>query len=217
MTATGRVLLVEDHPVVRAGCRRILAEREGLEIIEADSGSAAVRLNRDYAPDFIILDLNLPDLSGLDLLRRLLAESPSTKILIFSMYEDAAFVAGALEAGAHGYITKGDDPATLLDALDQIAAGEIFLGHSVARKLALTKLQRPSLPTKGLSGREMDLLALLAAGKSLSEIAAELAISYRTTAGIAANMRAKLGLPTITALVKFAVENARLPTPNMPR
>jgi DNA-binding NarL/FixJ family response regulator len=213
MTTTASVLLVEDHPVVRDGCRRILAERPGFAIIEAESGTAALRLAREHAPDFILLDLNLPDLSGLEVLRRLLAQRPGARVLVFSMYEDPTFVAHALEAGALGYITKSDDPAMLLDALDRIASGEIFLGHSVAQRVALTKLRPAPDPLVGLTPRERDVLGLLATGKSLAEIAGELSISYRTTASIAANLRAKLDLTTMAALVKFAVENTRPRTP----
>ena len=209
MTTPTCVLLVDDHPVVRAGCRRILAERDGLDVIEAESGAAALRLCAERRPTFIVLDLNLPDLNGLDVLRQVLERCPGVRVLVFSMYEDPAFVAHALEAGALGYITKSDDPAILLEALDRIALGGIFLGRSVAQKVALAKLQPAADPLLNFTPRERDVVGLLAAGKSLTEIAHELSISYRTTAGIAANLRARLGLPTMVALVKFAVENAR--------
>jgi DNA-binding NarL/FixJ family response regulator len=208
MMDTMRVLLVEDHPIVRAGCRRLLQERGDLEMLEAESGAAAVRLHAEQAPDLVVLDLNLPDVNGFEVLHELLRQRPESRVLVFSMYEDPTLVARALNAGARGYVTKSDDPDTLLEALDKVAGGEIFLGRSIAQKLALMSVRPGNDPLREMTEREKAVLALLGGGRSLSEIARELGMSYRTTASVAAAIRTKLDLPTMTALVKFAVERA---------
>lgn len=204
------ILLIEDHPIVRAGCRRLLQSRNGVGIIEADCGVEGLRLNRERRPDLVILDLNLPDTNGLDVLRELLRETPAVKILVFSMYEDPAFVANALEAGAVGYVTKNDDPDTLLEAIDKAWQGSIHLGHTVAQKLALMNLRSPGSSLRNLSPREVQVLELLGDGRSLSEIAGRLEISYRTVANISSQLKNKLGVGTTSGLVKLAVEHRRL-------
>lgn len=202
-------LLIEDHPIVRAGCRRVLASRDGLAIVEASSAAEGLRLARERQPELIVLDLNLPDANGLDLLRELLRERPGAKILVFSMYEDPAFVARALECGAAGYLSKNDDPDSLLDALDKVAQGQVHLGHSVAQKLALMHLRPRENPLGALSQRERQVLDLLGTGCNLSEIAARLGISYRTVANLSSALKSKLGVGSAAALVKLAVEQRR--------
>jgi DNA-binding NarL/FixJ family response regulator len=210
MSGPRLILLIEDHPIVRAGCRRLLQSRNGIEIIEADCGAEGLRLNRERSPDLVILDLNLPDTNGLDVLRQLLRETPAVKVLVFSMYEDPAFVANALEAGAVGYVTKNDDPDTLLEAVDKAWQGSVHLGHTVAQKLALMNLRSPNGSLRNLSPREIQVLDLLGDGRSLSEIAGRLDISYRTVANISSQLKNKLGIGTTSGLVKLAVEQRRL-------
>lgn len=210
MSALGLILLIDDHPIVRAGCRRLLQSRNGVEIIEADCGAEGLRLNQERRPDLIILDLNLPDTNGLDVLSQLLRDTPAVKVLVFSMYEDPAFVAHALEAGAIGYVTKNDDPDTLLEAIDKAWQGSVHLGHTVAQKLALMNLRSPGSSLRNLSPREIQVLELLGDGRSLSEIAARLDISYRTVANISSQLKNKLGIGTTSGLVKLAVEQRRL-------
>jgi len=202
------VLLIEDHPIVRAGCRRVLAGRERLDIVEASNAADGLHMAREHRPDVIVLDLNLPDASGLDLLRELSREREA-KILVFSMYEDPAFVARALESGAAGYLTKNDDPDTLLDAIERVTRGEVHLGHTVAQKLALMHLRPDEDPLRDLSPRERQVLDLLGAGCSLSDIAARLDISYRTVANISSQLKSKLRVPNAAALIKLAVEQRR--------
>ncbi|HTU53728.1 MAG TPA: response regulator transcription factor [Acetobacteraceae bacterium] len=202
-----RVLLIEDHPIVRAGCRRLLEERGEDSVIEAETASEGLRLCRDASPDLVILDLGLAD-GGLALLRRLLAAVPGLNVLVFSMHEEPVMVAGALEAGARGYVSKNDDPAALLEAVERIGAGEVYLSRPVAQKLALMNLRPGESPLRGLSAREREVLALLSTGRSLAEVAAEIGVSYRTAAAVAAQIRAKLNLPSMAALIRLAVEQA---------
>src|SRR5579875_1758862 len=134
-----RILLIEDHPIVRAGCRRLLQEG-GMEIDEAATIADGLRKADELSPDIIVLDLKLPDGTGLDLLGRLSAARPGRTIIVFSMYEDPAFAARALEAGAGGYMTKNDDPDLLLQAIETVGAGGIFLTPAMAEKLALIRV-----------------------------------------------------------------------------
>lgn len=201
-----KTLLVEDHPIVREGCRRVLMQRPDLEVIEAVTGEQALALAAEHQPELVILDLNLPDKRGLDVLRSLLVEKPGLSVIIFSMYEDLAFVTSAIEAGARGYVTKNDDPDSLLEAVEAATRGETYLASSVAQRLALAKLKGEADPLAPLTPRERELLRLLATGQSLAEVADSLKVSYRTTAELAARLRSRLGLRSNAALIKFAVE-----------
>lgn len=198
-----RVLLIEDHPIVRSACCRILQAKQGMEIIEAATGADGLQAIQQWDPDIVILDLNLPDQNGLALLSQL----SGFAVIVFSMYDDPAFAARALEAGARGYMTKNDDPEALLEAIETVTAGEIFLTAPMTDKLATM----PSVPANGsftaLSGRERQFLQLLGRGKTLAEIAGDLNVAYRTSAHIAARIKAKLRVPSTAALIKWAVEH----------
>lgn len=206
-----RILLIEDHPIVRSGCRRLLQGRAETEVIEASTGADGLDLCDTANPDIIVLDLNLPDMSGFVLLQRILARKPDASVVVFSMYEDPTFVARTLEAGARGYIAKSDNPDALLEAIEKVAKGEIYLGAAVARKLALMNVRAAGGRLKGLSPREIDVMKLLGQGKSVTEIAGHLDASYRTAANIVAQLRAKLEVSSTAALIKLALES--LPHP----
>jgi two-component system, NarL family, invasion response regulator UvrY len=201
-----KALLVEDHHIVRQGCRQVLTQQPDLEVIEAVTGEQALRLAAEHQPDLVILDLNLPDRRGLDVLRSLLADRSDLKVIVFSMYEELAFVTSAMEAGACGYVTKNDDPDALLEAINSAMRGETYLAASVAKRLALAKLKGEMDALAPLTPRERDLVRLLATGQSLAEVADSLKVSYRTTAELAARLRSRLGLRSNAALIKFAVE-----------
>ncbi len=201
-----KLLLIEDHPIVRAGCLRVLQQREGLQVLEAETAARGLALTRAEQPDMIVLDLNLPDRRGLDVLAELHTEWPSIGVIVLSMYEEVAFVTSAMEAGARGYVTKNDDPDCLFDAIDAVAAGQIYLSRTVEQRLAHARIADDADPTAGLTSRERRLLDLLAQGKTLAEAAGDLGVSYRTTAEEAARLRGRLRLRTNAALIKFAVE-----------
>lgn len=206
-----KVLLIEDHPIVRAGCRRLLAERPGAQVIEAETGEAGLSTAATEQPDLVILDLNLPDTRGLDVLKVLRARADPPRVIVFSMYEEPAFVSAALDAGASAYVSKNDDPDALLDAMDAVGAGGTYLSRALAQKLALARISgTPAHPMDGLTERERELIGLLATGQSLAEVAAALGVSYRTTAELAARLRSRLSLRTNAALIRFAVEATRI-------
>lgn len=201
-----RILLIEDHPIVRAACRRLLESRDGLQTWEAHNGADGLKLCQENFPDIIILDLQLPDFKGLDMLRRLLTEFPQAKVLIFTMYEDAAIASEAMKAGAMGYITKGDNPDTLIEALDSLSKGVSYLGPAIAQKFALSNLSSGENKVGRLTPRELEIFSLIGEGLSLDAIAVHLGISYKTVANRSGLIKEKLGLQTTVALVKTAVE-----------
>ncbi len=202
-----RILLIEDHPIVRDACRLLLQDRPDAVILEASTGAEGERLCAAESPDLVVLDLNLSDCGGLDVLRRLRAEDPTRRVVVFSMYEDPTFVSRAMDAGASGYVTKSDDPDALLEAIVRVAAGECYLSTVAARQVALSSLRRQ--PDSRLSPRERQVLGLLAEGLSLARIAERLGVSYRTSASLVAQLRTKLDLPSTAALIRRAVELAR--------
>jgi two-component system invasion response regulator UvrY len=202
-----KVLLIEDHPIVRAGCGRLLQERPQVEVIEAETAQAGLAAVEAHNPDLIVLDLNLPDARGLDVLREIKSKPQSPQVIIFSMYEEPAFISAAMEAGAGAYVSKNDDPDALLEAMDAVTAGQAYLSRSVAQKLALARLSgAPLNPLSALTERERELIGLLASGQSLAEVAGAMRVSYRTAAELAARLRGRLSLRTNSALIKFAVE-----------
>ena len=205
-----KILLVEDHPIVRAGVGRLLQDRPRIEVIEAEPGRAGLAAAEAHRPELVILDLNLPDARGLDILKEIKAKTGSPRVIIFSMYEEPAFVSAAMEAGAGAYVSKNDDPDALLEALDAVIAGQAYLSRSVAQKLALARLSGPPVdPLSTLTERERELVGLLATGQSLAEVAGAMKVSYRTAAEVAARLRGRLSLRTNAALIKFAVEATR--------
>ena len=211
-----RILLIEDHPIVRAGCRRLLqdhlADDAAFDVMEASTGAEALALNAAARPDIALLDLNLPDMPGMDVLRLLRQQTPQLAVIVFSMYEDVPFVTAALEAGAQGYVTKNDDPASMLEAIERVQAGGRYLAPRVAQRLALQPF-RDHDPLAELSVREREVFGLLGKGQSLTEIAGLLGVSYRTAANAAAQTKAKLKLGSAAALIKHAVDNVRSDLP----
>lgn len=204
-----RILLIEDHPIVRAGCRRMLQTKDDVEVQEAATAADGLRIVREFLPDIIVLDLNLPDVNGLSLLAALVSAAPERKIIVFSMYDDPAFAQRALESGAKGYITKNDDPDVLLQAIETVAGGGLFLTASMAGKLALMAAKGSNDPLRDLSGREREVLELLGDGKTLAEIADRLNISYRTSASLTAQIKTKLNITSTAALIKWAADRLR--------
>jgi two-component system invasion response regulator UvrY len=202
-----RILIVDDHPIVASGCRALLAGKPDITVLEAadaESGEAAFVAER---PDICILDINLPGVSGFELARRILARDGSARIIMFSMNDDPIFAARAIEAGAKGYVSKSGDPGDLVEAIGKVAAGGVFLPSAIAQGIAFAGPGLAENPLTKLTQREIEILRLLGAGKSLSEIAWLVHSSYKTIANSSSIMRQKLGLRSSAELVRFAIEN----------
>ena len=200
-----KLLLVDDHTVVREGVMRLLSVFVDAVVLEAKTGREALAVFRAEHPEVVILDLNLPGSGGLDLLRRLLIEDPKTKILIFSMHTTPLYVARAMQAGAKGYVSKGAGAEELVDAIRQIMNGGKYVERELAADLAVNALGSED-SGKALSARELDIMRLLAKGKGLSDIADALGISYKTVANTCTSIKHKLLVDRTSDLIRVAVE-----------
>jgi two-component system invasion response regulator UvrY len=202
-----RILIVDDHPIVASGCRALLAGDPDMTILEAsdaESGEGAFVAER---PDVCVLDINLPGVSGFELARRILARDATARIIMFSMNDDPIFAARAIEAGAKGYVSKSGDPGDLVEAIRRVGDGGVFLPAAIAQGIAFAGTGFAENPLAKLTQREMEILRLLGAGKSLSEIAWLINASYKTIANTSSIMRQKLGLRSSSDLVRFAIES----------
>jgi two-component system invasion response regulator UvrY len=202
-----RILLIDDHAVVRAGCRLLLQRRPEIELHEAGSSAEGVQLNAKLHPHLIVLDLSLGGISGFEILQRLRSDNPSAHILVFTMHEDPVFATRAIEAGAAGYASKNDGPDTFLDAVDTVLRGEVYLSRTMAQKLALRHIRAADHPLRSLSRRELDVLRLFGTGESLAEIADELKLSYRTVANSVSQIKRKLNVATNARLLRLAIDH----------
>lgn len=202
-----RVLIVDDHPMVIAGCRGMLAGQSDIEVLEARDAEAALELHASAAPDVVVLDINLPGLSGFELLRRMLKRNPQTRVLVFTMNDDPVFAARSIEHGAWGYLAKSEDPALFIKAVRLVASGERYLSNQVAQKLAFFDQKNWSNPLEGLNGRELEILRILADGKGMAEIAHIMRVSYKTVANSCSLLKRKLGARSRADLIRIAVEN----------
>ena len=198
------LLVVDDHAIVRSGIRRLLGERVDIEVSEAASGEEAMHAVLDRPVHLIVLDLNLPGLGGLELLRRLTRATPKTPILVFSQHAEAIYAAKALEAGAKGFVSKNAMPEEFLEAVDAVLAGTVAIEKSVQREMAVRDLAEDAY-LKPLTERDIEILRLLAAGNSLSEIAAKLGIAYKTVANTLSRIKEKLGVGQTSDLIRIAI------------
>jgi len=203
-----RVLLVDDHAVVRAGYRLLLQNAPEIEVVaEADSGELACRLFAELTPDVVIMDLTLPGIGGLEAIRRIVQRSRQAKVLVFSMHEDTLFVEQALAAGARGYVTKSSAPHVLVAAVKQIAAGGQPLASGIAERLKFARVRGNDSPLKDLSTREFEIFCLLAEGLSSAEIAKRLSLSHKTVANYGTQLKSKLGVGTVAELARLAIRH----------
>ena len=203
-----RILLVDDHAVVRAGYRLLLRQSERIEIIaEAETGEQACKLFAELNPDLALMDISLPGMGGLEAIRRITRRDAAAKVLVFSMYEDPVFVDQAVRAGARGYLTKNSAPELLLTAIEEIAAGGTHLDRDIAQRLAFQKARDETGPFSGLSTREFEIFCLLAEGLNAAEIAQRLSIGYKTAANYSAQIKNKLEVRTAAELVRLAIRH----------
>ncbi len=198
-----RLLIIDDHPVVVTGCRAIFAGRADVETFAAYDGEAGVAAYFELRADLALVDVNLPDLSGFEVLRRIVARDRDARLIGFSMNADPAVAVRTLEAGARAYLTKADPPECLIDAAQALLAGGTYLTPETARDIAFIR-------ERALSAREDAILAGLREGLGLADIAAGLGVSYKTVAANAVTLKAKLGARTTQDLVRIAVTKARL-------
>jgi two-component system invasion response regulator UvrY len=206
MSHTIKVMLVDDHAVVRAGYQMLLKNSPELEVIaEADSGEEAYRLHSVHNPEVIVMDLSLPGISGLETIKRIHARDSKTKILVFSMHEEVIFVEQSLQAGASGYITKSSDPQLLVEAIKKLSNGEKYIDPELAQQLAIEKSRGQDTPLSDFSTREFEIFCMLAEGLNTSEIAKRLSLSYKTVANYSTQIKTKLDVATVADIARIAI------------
>jgi DNA-binding NarL/FixJ family response regulator len=194
-----KILIVDDHAMIRSGLK-ILSD--ATEVLEADNGASAIALLQSHRPQLVVLDLNMPGLSGLELLRQMLEVQPRARILVFSMHGEAVFAERALGLGAKGYVSKNAAPEELRIAMQRVAAGHAYVEGEIAQQLALRSRDQ----RQPLSERDLEILRLLGEGRSFSEIAAFLGLGYKTIANSATGLKAKLGVVRTADLIRLSIE-----------
>jgi two-component system nitrate/nitrite response regulator NarL len=213
---TIRVAVIDDHTIVRAGLRMVLEADPDFEIVgEADTAAAALELVRRERPDVALIDINLPDESGLRVAGELRTTEPSVRVLILSVHDDPEIVRESVRLGAHGYVRKDTTPADLRAAIRAVHNGDAYFSPSVARALAEALREQAGTTAEGLerlTEREKDVLSRVARGLSNKEIAAELGISARTVESHRDSLMRKTGLRNVAALTRFALESGLLPS-----
>lgn len=201
-----KVMLVDDHAVVRAGYQMLLKNSPELEVIaEAGSGEEAYRIHSTHQPDVIVMDLSLPGISGLETIKRIHSRDSKTKILVFSMHEETIFVEQALQAGASGYITKSSDPQLLVEAIKKLSNGDKYIDPELAQQLAIEKSRGQDSPLSDFSAREFEIFCMLAEGLNTSEVAKKLSLSYKTVANYSTQIKTKLDVATVADIARIAI------------
>jgi DNA-binding NarL/FixJ family response regulator len=204
--APTRILIVDDHPVVLSGCRSLFASDTSVKIEEAADARSGYKAYASRKPDVTVIDINLPDVSGFELMRRIRKDNPDAKIIMFSMNDDPAFVVRAVEYGAQGYVSKTDDPRILVKAVRKVAAGDNFISPQLAEAVTFSGAAIKANPASLMSARELEILRLLGRGDKIVEIAEALNISYKTVANTTSLLKQKLGAKNHSDLIRIAVE-----------
>jgi two-component system, NarL family, response regulator NreC len=206
-----RVVIADDHAVVRRGLRQILDTEEGFEVVaEASDLGGARRYLRGHHPDVLVLDLNLPEGLSLDAIPEIRAECPDTQIVVLTMQSEPAYARRALTAGALGYVLKEAAESELVEAVRRAAIGDIYLNPRLGARMAA---EPPPGPPDGLSEREVEVLRMIALGHTNAEIAEELYLSVRTVETHRAHIQQKLRLGSRSELVRYALEHRLVETP----
>jgi len=202
------VLIIDDHPIVLQGCRRMLEGAGVTVVLEARDAVSGYRLYRRHRPDVVIIDLAMQGsgLGGLPLIRRISAHDRRVRILVFSMHSDPIIVARALEAGATGYVLKDTSSADLLEAFEKVRAGQPYLNNDLAMQVALVHTPARQNPLAELTPRELQTLALLAQGKPYGRIAEEINVSYKTVVNVSSQLKQKLDARNLPELIRTAVQ-----------
>jgi len=213
MSAAIRVLVVDDHSVVREGLRHVLEDGDEFAVVaEAETGAEALERAEQERPDVVLLDITMPGGSGLEVVRSLRRQVPDARVLILSVHDDREYVLESVRAGAHGYLRKDSTPADIRQAIRAVRAGDSFFSPPAARHLAAAVQNDPAAAgLDALTARERDVLARVARGLTNREIGAELGISVRTVEAHRDSLMRKLGIRTVAGLTRFAMEQGLAP------
>lgn len=201
-----KILLVDDHVLVRQGVRRLLSAIPGSEISEAATSVDALTQFRQVKPDVVILDISLAGASGLELLKRLVIEAQHVRVLMLTMHSEPLYAARAMQAGARGFISKGASAEELISAVQRVAEGKKYVEREIATELATKNFSGDGDVLEKLTMREAEILRLLGEGKSLTAIADTLGVAYKTIANACSIMKTKLAVERTADLIRMAVE-----------
>jgi two-component system, NarL family, invasion response regulator UvrY len=200
-----RIMLVDDHAIVRSGFRRLLEQQPNYHVVaEAGDAENAYALFVEHEPDVVVLDLSMPGVSGLDLVRRMSVRRPTARILVFSMHEDASLAERAIQLGARGYVTKSSAPEVLASAVADMMAGRVAFSPDIAQALAMLRVTGEGDPLTALSAREFEIFRLIARGQTVASIATLLSLSAKTVANYHSLIKQKLGITSDVELVLLA-------------
>lgn len=210
-----RVLLVEDHGLVRAGIRALLRSFEGIDVVaEVSNGRDALQLVKDHQPDVVLMDVSMPGLNGLQATARITKESPTARVLMLSIHANEEYVRQALEAGAAGYLLKGADVSELVVAIRSVARGEVYLTPAVSKHIVKQCLYgekgTPGLLDK-LTARQREILQLIAESRTTKEIARELNLSVKTVESHRTQIMERLDIHNVPGLVRYAIRAGLVP------
>jgi DNA-binding NarL/FixJ family response regulator len=207
MSQAIRVLLTDDHEVVRSGLKRLLEQNDDIEVIcEAENGEQAYQYYSEYEPDVMVMDMTMPGIGGLEALRRVLARDNAAKVIMFSMHDNPTFATQSMAAGAKGYVVKSGTMTDLVSAVRNAADGKTFLCAEMAQKIALHTVSGDNDPMTLLSAREFEVFCLLAEGKVVEEIADCLNLCQKTVANYQTLLKHKLGVNSPVELVRIAMK-----------
>ncbi|MEO6023615.1 MAG: response regulator transcription factor [Burkholderiales bacterium] len=206
-----KVMLVDDHAVVRMGFKLLLQGSDDIHVVaEAESGEEAIKRYPEIKPDVVVMDVSMPGIGGLEAVSRLLAKDPSAKILILSAHEDSSHPKRLLKAGAVGYLSKRSAAEELMQAIRHVAAGKTFLDSKLAQAMAVQHLTGEQSPVEVLSDREFEVFMLLAKGQSVAQIAEKLFLSPRTVGTHLYNVKQKLNAANSAEITLIAMRNGLL-------
>ncbi|MBM4135767.1 MAG: response regulator transcription factor [Nitrospira sp.] len=204
-----KILIADDHPIVRSGLKQIISEEDGMSVAgEAQNASEVLAFVRKNYYDVVILDISLPDRSGLNILEQLRYEKPKLPVLILSMYPEEQYAVRVLKAGASGYMTKESAPEELVKAIRKVASGGKYVSPTLAERLALdleVNIEKPLHET--LSNREFEVMLMVASGKKAQEIADNLCLSVKTVSTYRSRILKKMSLKNNTELVQYVIKN----------
>jgi DNA-binding NarL/FixJ family response regulator len=203
-----RILIADDHAIVRGGLKQIIATTTDIVVAgEAAQGAEAIEKLRMCQVDLLLLDMTMPGISGVDLIRRVRTEQPALPILVLSIHNEAQVVARAVRAGATGYVTKDSDPDILLAAIRKLSGGGRFIDPKLIDVMVFDTHSGDAAPHEILSDREFQVLHLLAAGKSINAIAEVLVLSAKTISTHKMRLMQKLGLDNNADLIRYAIKH----------
>jgi DNA-binding NarL/FixJ family response regulator len=204
-----RLVLADDHPIFLEGLSKLLEMEKDFEIIgTATSGNAALRLVRESQPDVAVLDVSMPELSGIALSRRLAADQPGVRILMLTLHEDRAYLNQALQAGARGYVLKRSASATLVHAIRAVVVGGLYVDPAIAGRMfdsQRSRVRQTPAATPGLTAREVEVLKFTAAGLTNKEIARRLDVGVKSVETFKARAVDKLGFRNRADIVRYAM------------